>query len=161
MSALALVFQYRTLQNKCEVGLGLSLDEIDLLAEIEGLFTPGWDDAGSDGRRHRRETVTTRAILRGRRLNEQVTVTELAPGGLVCADAPEASIGEVVELVFDDHLVGVTYRFKAQVSWVRPDPDAAEARMGLAFVGAPVCIHWGAEVTPPSPMFERIRTHAA
>ncbi|MEZ4367974.1 MAG: PilZ domain-containing protein [Kofleriaceae bacterium] len=160
MTALELIFQYRRLQNQCELGLGLEIDEIDALSDIEAAFTI--DPAQTDLRRHRRETVTTTAILRGRHLNDRVAVTELAPGGLVCADAPSAVIGEVVDVIFDDHDLRASYRFKATVCWVQPAPDDGAARMGLAFVGAPVCIHYGAEPMPSSPMFDRIPTlHAA
>ena len=102
MKALDLVFRYRVLQHKCDVGMGLDLWEIDELAELEAAFAPGVDDQGADGRKHGRTTPSTlTAIIRGLELNDRAEVTDLAPGGLRCVGIPAAYLGEVVDVVFE------------------------------------------------------------
>ena len=39
-----IVFQYRTLTGKCDLGVGLEWDEIERLGEIEAMFAPSADD---------------------------------------------------------------------------------------------------------------------
>jgi hypothetical protein len=132
-----IVFQYRTLIGKCDLGCGLDWDEIDLVTNIEHTFAPSDDDRRMKaGRRFRREQVAVPAILRGDRLNDRVDVIEIGPGGLVCKGAPYIARGEHVEIVIElgDH----SYRFATQGVWLRDDGD--DYRIGLAFVGMPVCL---------------------
>jgi hypothetical protein len=132
-----IVFQYRTLVGKCDLGIGLDWDEIDQLGNIEATFAPSADDRRmKTGRRFRREQVAVSAILRGDRLNDRVEITEIGPGGLVCERAPYVARGEHVEIVIDvgDH----SYRFATQGVWLRDEGD--DYRIGLVFVGMPVCL---------------------
>jgi len=132
-----IVFQYRTLVGKCDLGLGLDWEEIDLLGNIEATFAPSADDRRmKTGRRFRREQVAVSAILRGDRLNDRIEITEIGPGGLVCEHAPYVARGEHVEIVID--LGDRSYRFATQGVWLRDDGD--DYRIGLAFVGMPVCL---------------------
>jgi len=133
------IYQYRSLIGKCELGLGLDWDDIEKVGVIEAAFAPGADDRRmATGRKFRREKVRMEARLRGDRINDQIDVVEIGPGGLVIRNAPYVSRGEQVEVVIegDD---GTSYRFRARGVWLRDDGD--DYRVGLAFVGMPVRIH--------------------
>jgi len=128
----AAVFQYRTLQGKCDLGLGLDWDEIEQLSALETTFT----SSTRDGRRFRRERVQMVGTMRGDRINDCIDIVELALGGLVIRNAPYVSRGEQVEIVIDDG--DTSYRFRAEGVWLRDDGD--DYRVGLAFRGMPVCV---------------------
>jgi hypothetical protein len=148
MSALDLVFQYRTLLGKCELGAGLEWDDIETLTGLEAHFKPGADDLHArEGRKFRRESVALTALVRSASINDRVAVTELGPGGLVLDGAPYAEESSIVEIVIDDADRSLSYRFKAQVRWLRDDGD--DYRIGVAFIGLPVLVHYGpaSEVT--------------
>ncbi len=132
------VFRYRTLQGKCDLGIGLDWDEIEQLSEIEQTFAPTADDSRtSSGRKFRREPVKLIGLLRGDRINDRVDIVELSPGGLVVRNAPFIARNELVEIVIDcGH---ASYRFCAEGVWLREDGD--DYRVGLAFRGMPVCVH--------------------
>src|SRR4051812_40885703 len=52
------VFQYRTLVGKCDLGVGLDWDEIEQVTAIESAFEPTADDRRmKKGRKFRREQV--------------------------------------------------------------------------------------------------------
>ena len=76
-------------------------------------------------------------VVHGDMINDRVDVIEIGPGGLVCRDAPFVARGEIVELVIEDG--DNSYRFRARGVWLRDDGD--HYRVGLAFVGMPVCLH--------------------
>jgi hypothetical protein len=150
-TALELVYQYRQLLGKCESWAGLELDEIDALGAIEALFTqvPTDEPPGAPQRRqHLRQAVDIPAFLRGPHASAAVHVSDLGPGGLVCRGAPFVAKGSRVEIIFDDPELGLSYRFKAQVTWRSADGGNAAAgnenyRMGLHFVGAPLLMRRG------------------
>jgi len=132
------VFQYRTLIGKCELGVGLDWDEIEQVTAIESAFEPTSDDRRMKaGRRFRREAIRLTALLRGDRINDRVDVVEIGPGGVVVRNAPFVTQGEQVEIVMQagDN----SYRFRAQGVWVKDDGD--DYRLGLELVGMPVCLH--------------------
>ncbi len=128
------IFEYRTLQGKCDLGLGLDFDEIDRVSAIEHLFAPGAADRG--GRRFRREAVELAGTLRGDRINDRIDIVELSPGGIVVRNAPYIARGEQVEVMIE---VGeASLRFVAEGVWLRDDGD--DYRVGLAFRGMPVAV---------------------
>lgn len=127
------VFQYRTLIGKCDLGVGLEMDEIEIVQRIEEMFAA----ERADGRKFRRQVVEMPGIMRGDMINDRVDVIEMGPGGLVCRDAPFVAKGEIVEIVLDEG--DNSYRFRARGVWLRDDGD--HYRVGLAFVGMPVCLH--------------------
>jgi hypothetical protein len=128
------IFQYRTLIGKCELGVGLDWDEIQIISDIERELVR---DTGPSGRRFRREAVEMRGIVRGDRINDRVDIIEIGPGGLVCRRAPFIARGEVVELVMN--VEGKSYRFRAIGKWLKDDGD--DYQVGLAFIGVPICLH--------------------
>jgi len=132
------VFQYRTLMGKCELGVGLDWDEIEQITAIESAFEPTSDDRRMKvGRRFRREAVKLSALLRGDRINDRVEVVEIGPGGVVVRNAPFVAHGEHVEIVIQDG--DKSYRFGAVGVWLKDDGD--DYRVGLALAGMPVCLH--------------------
>jgi hypothetical protein len=144
MTALDHVYRYRTLLGKCEAGIGLSLDEIEALVELESAFASNGDGprASKDGRRFGRAGVELTGLLRGPGLNDRVAIRELSAGGLVLRQAPYVEEDQIVELVIDDPAEALSYRFKARVSWLREDVGD-DFKLGLAFVGVPLLIHYG------------------
>ncbi len=134
------VYRYRALLGKCDLGLGLDWDEIELVTMIEATFAPSSDDRRmKTGRRFRRERVALPALIRGDRINDRIEVCELGPGGLVAQAAPFIAHGERVEIVIE--LADRSYRFAADGVWMKD--DVTDYRVGLRFVGIPVCLHRG------------------
>ena len=147
------VFQYRTLMGKCELGVGLDWDEIEQVTAIESAFEPTSDDRRMKaGRRFRREPVKLSAILRGDRINDQVELVEIGPGGFVVRNAPFVAHGERVEVVVTDG--ANSYHFGAEGVWLKDDGD--DYRVGLALVGMPVCLHTVAVSRHESDLVDRI-----
>jgi hypothetical protein len=129
------VYEYRTLQGKCDLGLGLDWDEIDRVNAIETQFAPTSGERG--GRRFRREPVELTGTLRGDRINDRIDIVEMSPGGVVVRNAPYIARGELVEVVIEAG--DCSYRFAAEGVWLRDDGD--DYRVGLMFRGMPVAIH--------------------
>jgi hypothetical protein len=133
-----IVFQYRLLIGKCELGVGLEWDEIERVTSIESTFAPTVDDLRMrSGRRFRRESTKLTAIVRGDRIHDRVELIELGPGGFVIRNAPFIARGELVELTID--LGDKSYRFTARGVWMKDDAD--DYRVGLSIEGMPVCLH--------------------
>jgi hypothetical protein len=132
------IFQYRTLIGKCDLGFGLDWDEIEQINQIESAFAPTADDRRMrTGRRFRRETVRVSGVVRGDRIHDRVEVVEIGPGGIVLRGAPYIARGEQVEVTIEDG--DRSYRFRAQGVWLRDDDD--DYRVGMALVGMPVCLN--------------------
>ena len=132
------VFRYRTLLGRCDLGFGLDWDEIEQVAAIEAAFEPSADDRRmKGGRRFRREPICGTALLRGDRINDRVDLIEIGPGGVVVRNAPFVAHGEQVEIVMDEG--DRSYRFRAQGVWLKDDGD--DYRVGLELIGMPVCLH--------------------
>lgn len=147
------VFQYRTLMGKCELGVGLDWDEIEQVTGIESAFEPTSDDRRMKaGRRFRREPVKLSALLRGDRINDRVEVVEIGPGGVVVRNAPFVAHGEHVEIVIEDG--DRSYRFGAEGVWLKDDGD--DYRVGLALIGMPVCLHTVAVSRHEADLIDRI-----
>lgn len=151
------VFQYRTLIGKCDLGVGLDWDEIEQMTAIESAFEPTADDRRMKaGRKFRREPVKLTALLRGDRINDRVDVTEIGPGGVVVRHAPFIAHGEQVELVLDDGTK--SYRFRAEGVWMKDDGD--DYKVGLALIGMPVCLHTVAVSRHEADLVDRIAAAA-
>lgn len=132
------VFQYRTLIGKCELGVGLEWDDIELVSTLEARFEPSKGERTKHAsRKFRRESVRMTALMRGDRINDRVDVVELGLGGLVVRNAPYIARGEQIEIVIE--IGELSYRFRAQGVWLKDDGD--DYKVGLAFVGMPVCLH--------------------
>lgn len=132
------VFQYRTLIGKCELGVGLEWDEIEQVTAIESAFAPSADDRRmKTGRRFRREATKIEVLMRGDRINDRVDCVELGPGGLVVRNAPYVAKGEQVEILIDDG--DKSYRFRAEGVWLTDDGD--DFKVGLKLIGMPVMLH--------------------
>lgn len=146
-TALDLVYQYRQLSAKCDAGAGLDMEEIEVLNTIEALFDRdrgGRLPAPANRREFMREEVDVEAVVRGRDLADPVHIVNLAPGGLVCEDAPYLAPGESVEILIDDHELHLSYRFKGVISWTTEDDHGCS--FGIRFVGMPLLVRYG----PPS-----------
>jgi hypothetical protein len=147
------VFRYRTLMGKCDLGVGLDWDEIEQVTAIESAFEPSSDDRRMKaGRRFRREPVKMTALLRGDRINDRVDVVEIGPGGVVVRGAPFVASGEHVEIVIEHG--DRSFRFGAEGVWLKDDGD--DYRIGLALIGMPVCLHSVAVSRHESDLVDRI-----
>jgi hypothetical protein len=151
------VFQYRTLIGKCELGVGLDWDEIEQVTAIESAFEPTVDDRRMKaGRRFRREAIKLDALMRGDRIHDRVEVIEIGPGGIVVRNAPYVAHGEQVELVMEEG--ERSYRFCAQGVWMKDDGD--DYRVGLELVGMPVCLRTVATSRREADVIDRIAAAA-
>ena len=151
------VFRYRTLLGKCELGVGLDWDEIEQVTAIEAAFEPSADDRRMKaGRKFRRETVRLSALLRGDRINDPVELIEIGPAGLVVRNAPYVAQGEQVEVVIEHG--DKSYRFRATGVWMKDDGD--DYRLGLALVGMPVCLRTVAVSRHETDVIDRIAAAA-
>ena len=132
------VYQYRALLGKCDLGLGLDWDEMEQISQLETSFAPIAGDRKKPAqRKFRREAVRVDAILRGDQINDRVDVIEIGPGGLVCRRAPFIARDEQIEIVIEEG--DRSFRFRARGVWLRDDGD--DYKVGLAFIGMPVCLH--------------------
>jgi hypothetical protein len=151
------VFRYRTLLGKCELGVGLDWDEIEQVTAIESAFAPTADDLRmKEGRRFRRESTSEPALLRGDRINDRVELIEIGPGGMVVRNAPFVAHGEHVEVVINDD--DKSYRFSAEGVWLKDDGD--DYRVGLVLVGMPVCLRSLKISRPTGDLVDRISVAA-
>ncbi len=145
-TALHLVYQYQRLTAKCASSAGLDIDEIEALSTVEALFAKHDHSADTDlwscRREFTRERVSHRAILRGPRHSDPVTIVNLGPGGVVCNSAPYVKPGTIYELIINDHELSLSYRFKAVVLWRRDQPDG-DYTIGMRLMGAPLLVHHG------------------
>jgi hypothetical protein len=145
-TALNLVYQYRQLLGKCDSSAGLDFEEIEALTTIESFFARQDPSASSElwscRREFIRENVDIEAWLRGKRLNDRVKIVNLGPGGMVCDHGPYVEEGQTLEIVIDDAELSLSYRFKAEVTWHRPDAND-DYTIGLRLVGTPVLVHYG------------------
>ena len=133
-----IVFQYRTLIGKCDLGVGLEWDEIEQVSAMESAFAPSEDDQRmKTGRKFRREATKLQVLMRGDRINDRVELVEVGPGGFVVRHAPFVARGEQVEIQIEAG--DKSYRFRAQGVWMKDDGD--DYKVGLALIGMPVRIN--------------------
>lgn len=129
------IFLYRALIGKCELGCGLTWDEIDQLTMIERAFLV--QPTGLHGPIFKRAKIELYGVVRGDGLDDRVEITELGVASLVCNKAPLIACGEVVEIVID--VADRSYRFRAVGMCAEDDGD--DYQIELAFVGVPVCLN--------------------
>lgn len=129
------IFRYRSLIGKCELGCGLTWEEIDQLTAMERAFLV--HPFGGTGRISRRAKVSLHGVIRGDGLDDRVEITELGIGGLLCKQAPWIACGAVIELVID--VADRSYRFRAISTAV--DDDGDDYQVEMVFVGVPVCLN--------------------
>jgi hypothetical protein len=135
---IEIVFQYRSLLGKCDLGVGLDWDEIETLSAIEQAFAPSADDRRSKtGRKFRREPIKLEVLMRGDRIHDRVDLVEIGPGGFVVRRAPFVARGEQVEMQIE--IGEKSYRFRAQGVWMKDDGE--DYKVGLALIGMPVCLN--------------------
>lgn len=137
-TTLELVYTYRQLLGRCQLGTGLDFDDIEVLLSIEALFT---QQTSQENQRLHGERVDLRAVIRNRALHDEVSIVSLSPGGCVAAAAPYADEGDLLEVIFEDDERGLSYRFKARVSWLGDD-DNDDFTLGLEFVGTPLLVRY-------------------
>jgi hypothetical protein len=141
-TALELVYQYRQLAGKREFR-GLTMDDIDVMNTIEWLFGHGLDcSAGLFAEREfARAPVNLVATLRSRGLEDQVLISDMGPGGLVCRRGPHVPPNETIEVVIDDKECALSYRFKAQVVWMSYEAGG-DCTLGMRFIGQPLLLRF-------------------
>ena len=162
-TGLNLVFQYRRLLGACEAGAGVSFDDIELIGAVEALFTvpaPAsrtlrWRDRPLLGT----QPANLSALLRGKKVNDEVEVIALGPEGLICTRAPYMDEGETFEIVFEDHQQGLSYRFHGKVIWAEETEDG-ELEVELAFTGTPVLVRYGDGATRPATHGDAVKPKA-
>ena len=137
MALIETIFRYRTLLGKCELGVGLDLDEAEDVMSIEAAFRATAAELRARGRTFRREAVRVGGLLRGDRIHDRVEVSEIGLGGFIVRKAPFIAKGELVELEIE--IGDLALRFCARGVWLKEDGD--DYRVGLAMVGMPVCLH--------------------
>lgn len=146
MALLDLVFRYRTLLGKCELAVGLSLEEIDEMCTLETVFASEERPNAQHRRRFRRSPVAITGLLRGAKYNDHVKITQLSAGGFECRGAPYVEEGTQVEIVVD--VEECSYRFSARAIWLRD--DGADYRIAFAFEGIPVLVQGAQPGRAPS-----------
>lgn len=139
--ALKAVYRYRQLAGKCAAGAGLDFDEIGELTAIEAAFADDGsaplDDRRIGERHFSRARVSHKATLVGRRFRDPIRILDLAPGGFVCERGPVLEAGDRAEVIVDaDAKASTTYRFIAEVAWIRDRHD--DCVIGFRFVGIPI-----------------------
>ncbi len=143
---LELVYKYRQLQAKCGSGAGVTMSEVETLCTIESLFgrhaDRGNNELWSCQREFIREDVNLAGQLRSKGDIDPIDVVQIDPNGMVCSAAPYVDEGDTVELIFEDDELMITYRFKAEVKWLR-DGEDDNFELGLRLVGAPLLIRHG------------------
>ena len=153
-TALELVYEYRALMGRSRSGAGLSMDEIETVEAIEGLFAVGAVPFESAG---------LAAMVRGgpRKLADKV---ELVSVGLTRVSVKAAAFlvpGARLEIVVEDEELRLSFRFMGVVRSIHGDPSATAHDVTLELAGVPLLVRRGprversgAKTLPPRPSSE-------
>lgn len=154
-TALELVYEYRHLMGKCRAGAGLSMDEIEAVEAIEGLFavgaTPFEQRAGGMS-----------ATLRGgpKKLWDKVELLSAELDRIAVRMTACLEPGGLVELLVEDEELRLSYRFRSRVVAVDEEPDGTW-KVSIELFGLPLLLRRGphrprqnAKNLPPRPSSE-------
>jgi hypothetical protein len=142
-TALELVYEYRALLGKSRGGAGLTLDEIETVEAIEGLFAVGAMPATCGG---------VVATLRGgpKKMTDQVELSSIGLERVLVKVGVFLEPGAPVELQVEDDELRLSYRFPARVTSIHGDPLAAAHEVSIELVGIPLLIRRGPKIDRPN-----------
>lgn len=151
-TSLELVYEYRHLMGKCRTGAGLSMDEIETVEAIEGLFVRG--GSAFEGRDSGLSPRLTASLRGGRRqLSDKVELLAARLDELELAATATLEPGGMVELQVEDEELRLSYRFKGRVRLTgdgAPDlPVDARHTVVLELVGLPLLVRRGPRSAKP------------
>jgi hypothetical protein len=137
-TALELVYEYRRLMGKCWAGSGLSMDEIEAVEAIEGLFAGGASPLTG-------VSASLSATLRGGPRHHCAGV-ELLSADLDQLEVQATSAleaGTRIELRIEDDELRVSYRFKGRVLSMRETEPGGSHTVALELLGVPLLVRRG------------------
>jgi hypothetical protein len=151
-SPLELVYEYRHLMGKCQAGLGLTMDEVEVVEAIENLFRRGsieFDRSGhsnGDGNGKGKVAATrSTATLRGgpHKLWDKVELVSGYLDHFVVQVTAFTEPGVVIELLVEDEERRLSYRFKTCVVSVAEELNQTGQQVVLEIIGAPLLVRRG------------------
>ncbi|HTE56035.1 MAG TPA: hypothetical protein VK698_34525 [Kofleriaceae bacterium] len=140
-TALELVYEYRALMGR-RGGTGLSLDDIETVEAIEGLFAVDAVPLKPEG---------LVASLRGRagKLWDRIGISSVGLDQVGVKVPAFLEPGALVELVVEDEELRLSYRFKGLVRSIHGDPSAPAHGVTIELVGVPLLVRRGPKVARP------------
>ncbi len=141
-TALELVYEYRHLMGKCWAGAGLSMDEIEAVEAIEGLFSGSASPfAGSSAGLADRLSAT----LRGgpRQMVDDVELVAAHLDRLEVRTPAFLELGALIEVLVEDQELRLSYRFKSSVREIADAEAGTARRVVLELHGVPLLVRRG------------------